>query len=102
MTPTMRKHVLDLMKRHKTMTIATVRGDGYPQATTVTWIMPKALATPIWCRLSYVLSAPKFCALERPRVGISRFGRLNQAASGSAAFRIALRCLRPDGRVSEE
>ena len=37
MTPTMRKHVLDLMKRHKTMTIATVRGDGYPQATTVTY-----------------------------------------------------------------
>jgi hypothetical protein len=25
MTPTMRKHLLDLMKRHKTMTIATVR-----------------------------------------------------------------------------
>lgn len=37
MSPAMRKRVLDLMKRHKIMTIATVRGDGYPQATTVTY-----------------------------------------------------------------
>jgi len=31
MTPTMRKHVLDLMKRHKTITIATVRGTAIPK-----------------------------------------------------------------------
>jgi PPOX class probable F420-dependent enzyme len=33
-----RKRVLDLMKRHNVMTIATVRKDGYPQATTVTYV----------------------------------------------------------------
>ncbi|HXZ54005.1 MAG TPA: pyridoxamine 5'-phosphate oxidase family protein [Burkholderiales bacterium] len=36
MTPKMRKKILDLMKIHQLMTIATVRPDGYPQATTVT------------------------------------------------------------------
>ena len=33
----MRKRILDLLKRHNIMTIATVRKDGYPQATTVTY-----------------------------------------------------------------
>jgi PPOX class probable F420-dependent enzyme len=33
----MRKQILDLMKEHRSMTIATVRPDGYPQATTVTY-----------------------------------------------------------------
>jgi general stress protein 26 len=33
-----RKRILDLLKRHKIMTIATVRKDGYPQATTVTYV----------------------------------------------------------------
>jgi general stress protein 26 len=37
MEPATRKRILDLMKRHNVMTIATVRGDGYPQATTVTY-----------------------------------------------------------------
>jgi len=37
MTPKMRKKILDLMKTHQVMTIATVRPDGYPQATTVTY-----------------------------------------------------------------
>jgi len=37
MTPKMRKKILDLMKIHQLMTIATVRPDGYPQATTVTY-----------------------------------------------------------------
>jgi len=37
MTPRMRKQILDLMKGHPSMTIATVRPDGYPQATTVTY-----------------------------------------------------------------
>lgn len=32
-----RRRILDLLKRHNVMTIATVRGDGYPQATTVTY-----------------------------------------------------------------
>lgn len=32
-----RKSILDLLRRHRVMTIATVRGDGYPQATTVTY-----------------------------------------------------------------
>jgi PPOX class probable F420-dependent enzyme len=31
------KRILDLLKRHNIMTIATVRKDGYPQATTVTY-----------------------------------------------------------------
>jgi nitroimidazol reductase NimA-like FMN-containing flavoprotein (pyridoxamine 5'-phosphate oxidase superfamily) len=35
MTPKMRAKILDLLARHKNMTIATVRPDGYPQATTV-------------------------------------------------------------------
>ena len=33
----LRKRILDLMKHHNIMTIATVRKDGYPQATTVTY-----------------------------------------------------------------
>jgi general stress protein 26 len=33
-----RKRILDLLKRHKIMTIATVRKDGDPQATTVTYV----------------------------------------------------------------
>lgn len=37
MTPKMRKQILDLMKQHNLMTLATVRPDGYPQATTVTY-----------------------------------------------------------------
>lgn len=37
MTPKLRKQILDLMKGHRSMTIATVRPDGYPQATTVTY-----------------------------------------------------------------
>src|SRR5512139_3645064 len=31
------KFILDLLRRHKSMTIATVRPDGFPQATTVTY-----------------------------------------------------------------
>lgn len=38
MDQALRKRVLDLMKRHNVMTIATVRKDGYPQATTVTYV----------------------------------------------------------------
>ena len=38
MDDAMRKRILDLMKRHNIMTIATVRKDGYPQATTVTYV----------------------------------------------------------------
>lgn len=30
--------ILDLLRRHHVMTIATVRSDGYPQATTVTYV----------------------------------------------------------------
>lgn len=37
MTPRTRKRILDVMKRHNIMTLATVRPDGYPQATTVTY-----------------------------------------------------------------
>ena len=37
MNQAMRKRILDLLKRHNIMTIATVRKDGYPQATTVTY-----------------------------------------------------------------
>lgn len=33
-----RTRIIDLMKRHNIMTIATVRKDGYPQATTVTYV----------------------------------------------------------------
>ena len=33
-----RRRILDLMKRHNVMTIATLRRDGYPQATTVTYV----------------------------------------------------------------
>jgi general stress protein 26 len=38
MDQALRKRILDLMKRHNVMTIATVRKDGYPQATTVTYV----------------------------------------------------------------
>jgi nitroimidazol reductase NimA-like FMN-containing flavoprotein (pyridoxamine 5'-phosphate oxidase superfamily) len=37
MTPAMRKRILNIMKGHRIMTLATVRPDGYPQATTVTY-----------------------------------------------------------------
>jgi general stress protein 26 len=37
MKPATQKRILDLMKRHNIMSIATVRRDGYPQATTVTY-----------------------------------------------------------------
>jgi general stress protein 26 len=37
MRPVTRKRILDLLKRHNIMSIATVRRDGYPQATTVTY-----------------------------------------------------------------
>jgi general stress protein 26 len=37
MDPATRKRILDLIRRHNVMTVATVRGDGYPQATTVTY-----------------------------------------------------------------
>ncbi len=37
MSPTTEKKILDLLRRHHVMTIATVRSDGYPQATTVTY-----------------------------------------------------------------
>jgi nitroimidazol reductase NimA-like FMN-containing flavoprotein (pyridoxamine 5'-phosphate oxidase superfamily) len=30
--------ILDLLRRHHTMTLATVRPDGYPQATTVNYV----------------------------------------------------------------
>lgn len=38
MTPKMRKQIVDIMKHHNIMTVATVRPDGYPQATTVTYV----------------------------------------------------------------
>jgi general stress protein 26 len=38
MDQALRKQILDLMKRHNVMTIATLRKDGYPQATTVTYV----------------------------------------------------------------
>jgi len=37
MTPKTHKRILGLMKGHQVMTIATVRPDGYPQTTTVTY-----------------------------------------------------------------
>lgn len=37
MTPKMHDKILTLMQAHDTMTVATVRPDGYPQATTVTY-----------------------------------------------------------------
>jgi len=33
-----RKQILDIIDEHRIMTIATVRPDGYPQATTVTYV----------------------------------------------------------------
>lgn len=38
MTPKLRRTILDLLKRHNLMSIATVRPDGYPQSTTVTYV----------------------------------------------------------------
>ena len=38
MTPRTRKQILDLMRTHRTTSIATVRPDGYPQTTTVTYV----------------------------------------------------------------
>lgn len=37
MTPARKQLILKLLKRHQTMSLATVRADGYPQATTVTY-----------------------------------------------------------------
>lgn len=37
MDESQREQILDVMNHHKIMTIATVRPDGYPQATTVTY-----------------------------------------------------------------
>ena len=37
MDKTQEKFILDLMRRHKSMSLATVRPDGFPQATTVTY-----------------------------------------------------------------
>jgi nitroimidazol reductase NimA-like FMN-containing flavoprotein (pyridoxamine 5'-phosphate oxidase superfamily) len=37
MNPKMKKFILHLLKDHNLMSIATVRPDGYPQATTVTY-----------------------------------------------------------------
>lgn len=38
MNAAIHKRILDVMKRHNIMTLATVRSDGYPQATTVTYV----------------------------------------------------------------
>jgi general stress protein 26 len=38
MDAAMHSRIVGLMKRHNVMTIATVRKDGYPQATTVTYV----------------------------------------------------------------
>src|SRR5512145_624708 len=38
MDAVIRTRIVGLMKRHNVMTIATVREDGYPQATTVTYV----------------------------------------------------------------
>ncbi len=38
MTSKMKKFILDLMKQHNIMTVATIRNDGYPQATTVVYV----------------------------------------------------------------
>lgn len=35
MTPALQKQVLELLDRHRTMSLATLRPDGWPQATTV-------------------------------------------------------------------
>ncbi len=35
MTPAIRKQILGLLDQHRTMSLATLRGDGWPQATTV-------------------------------------------------------------------
>ena len=37
MKPAHRKFILKLLKRHNIMSLATVRADGYPQATTVSY-----------------------------------------------------------------
>jgi nitroimidazol reductase NimA-like FMN-containing flavoprotein (pyridoxamine 5'-phosphate oxidase superfamily) len=38
MAPALRETILDLLARHNNMTIATIRPDGYPQATTVGYV----------------------------------------------------------------
>jgi general stress protein 26 len=38
MAPALREKILDLLTRHNNMTIATIRPDGYPQATTVGYV----------------------------------------------------------------
>jgi nitroimidazol reductase NimA-like FMN-containing flavoprotein (pyridoxamine 5'-phosphate oxidase superfamily) len=38
LTPTARAHVLDILQHGRDMTLATIRPDGYPQATTVSYI----------------------------------------------------------------
>jgi PPOX class probable F420-dependent enzyme len=37
MTPAMKRFILDQLKAHHNMSLATVRADGYPQATTVAY-----------------------------------------------------------------
>lgn len=37
MTPAMKRFILDQLKAHRNMSLATVRPDGYPQATTVAY-----------------------------------------------------------------
>ncbi len=37
MTPKMKRFILDVLRKRSTMTLATVRPDGYPQATTVAY-----------------------------------------------------------------
>jgi general stress protein 26 len=38
LTPALREKILDLLAHHNNMTIATIRPDGYPQATTVGYV----------------------------------------------------------------
>src|SRR3990172_12937090 len=38
MDETLKSKILDLLKRHKFMMLATIRPDGYPQATTVNYV----------------------------------------------------------------
>ena len=38
MDETLRSKILDILQRHHTMTLATIRPDGFPQATTVNYI----------------------------------------------------------------
>ena len=38
MDEALRSKILEVLRRHHTMTLATIRPDGYPQATTVNYI----------------------------------------------------------------